>query len=240
MNARIHSIETCGTVDGPGLRYVIFFQGCRLRCKYCHNPDTWSTNYNVGKLMSVDEIVKDALSYQSYMEFSGGGVTASGGEALLQVEFLTELFAELKRNGIHTALDTSGHMSVPEVERLLYHTDLVLLDIKSPIEDKYRNLTGVELAPTLRFAERLSERKIPMWVRYVVVPGITDVDEDVVQLAAFLSKLSNVERVELLPFHKMGEYKWEELGLPYKLADTPTPTDEVMERLRGVMQTNYN
>jgi pyruvate formate lyase activating enzyme len=242
MAARVHSIETCGTVDGPGLRYVAFFQGCPLRCKYCHNPDTWTTS--CGSEMTVDELVKDVLKYKSYI--CGGGFTASGGEPLLQADSLTELFKRLKSHGIHTALDTSGHMPVNrragvprpthKTEELLSHTDLVLLDIKSIRPDKFRELTGVELAPTLAFAEYLNQKRIPVWIRYVIVPNLTDSPEDAEKMAEYLAKFSNIERVELLPFHKLGEHKWETMRLPYTLKDTPPPSDEAMAVLRKIFE----
>ena len=233
LKARIHSVESCGTVDGPGLRYVAFFQGCKLRCKYCHNPDTWKVK--AGTEMTVRQICDDALKYSSYMKFSGGGFTATGGDPLLQAEFLTELFKRLKELGIHTALDTAGHVELRDVKELIKYTDLVLLDIKSINPEKHRDLTAVALEPTLRFAEFLSENGVPIWVRYVVVPGITDCEEDVRALSKFLLTLKNVERVELLPFHKMGEHKWETMNLPYKLKDTPVPSAESMKALEGIL-----
>jgi pyruvate formate lyase activating enzyme len=237
FKARIHSIETCGTVDGPGLRYVAFFQGCNLRCKYCHNPDTWSITS--GKEMTVEELTADVLKYRSYAMFSGGGFTASGGEPLLQAEFLTELFKELKKYRIHTALDTSGHhIHFSRVKELLNYTDLVLLDIKSINPAKYRELTSTDILPTLKLAEYLNERQIPVWIRYVVVPKITDFEEDIAALAKFLRGLKNIERVEVEPFHKMGEYKWAELGLPYTLKDTLPPSAEKMANVKKIFTEN--
>ena len=231
---KVHSIETCGTVDGPGLRYVAFFQGCKLRCKYCHNPDTWKVN--AGMEMTIPQICEDALKYSSYMKFSGGGFTATGGDPLLQAEFVAELFEKLKSLGIHTALDTAGHAELDEVKELIKYTDLVLLDIKSIDPEKHRELTAVALEPTLKFAEYLSEKKVPVWIRYVVVPGITDSEEDVKNLSKFLLTLKNIERVELLPFHKMGEHKWETMNLPYKLKDTAIPDAESMKQLEGILR----
>ena len=237
--ADIHSIETCGTVDGPGLRYVAFFQGCPLRCKYCHNPDTWEIN--AGKKMTVSELVADVVKYKSYMRFSAGGFTASGGEPLLQAEFIAELFKILKLNGIHTTLDTSGAVFSTssgsrlqkKIETLLDYTDLVLLDIKSICPDKYRKLTGVKLNPTLDFLEALKKKRISTWIRYVIVPGLTDSSDEAKALADYLEGFSNIERVELLPFHKLGEYKWEAMEKTYTLKDTPAPSDETMEELRS-------
>lgn len=228
MKGKIHSIETCGTVDGPGIRYILFTQGCPLRCKYCHNPDTWKLQD--GKEMDTEELIKDIVKYKSYMKFSGGGVTVSGGDPLLQPDFVKDLFQKCRANNIHTALDTSGFLSVDKADPVLDYTDLVLLDIKSYNPDVYKNLTGVSLDPTLHFAKHLDERKIPIWLRYVLVPGLTDSEKDLEDLARFLSSLSNIERMDILPFHKMGEYKWEQLGYKYELADTLEPTkDEVLK-----------
>ena len=256
---RIHSIETCGTVDGPGLRYVAFFQGCRLRCRYCHNPDTWELGG--GKEITVEELVRDVLRYKSYIKFSKGGFTASGGEPLLQADFLRRLFKQLKEQGIHTAIDTTGNAGIAgsggtgnssntsdnsnnsnswaafvEIEKLLCYTDLVLLDIKSLCPDKYRALSGWELEPTLELARYLNYKQIDVWIRHVIVPGLTDSEEEVDKLARYLTKFSNIQRVELLPFHKIGEYKWESMNLPYSLKDTPEPSDETMKRLKEIVE----
>lgn len=228
MKGKIHSIETCGTVDGPGIRYILFTQGCPLRCKYCHNPDTWAVKD--GKDADTNDLIRDILKYKSYMQFSGGGITVSGGEPLLQPEFVKDLFEKCKKNHIHTALDTSGFISIEKADPVLDYTDLVLLDIKSYNPHVYKHLTGVPLDPTLNFAKHLNERKIPVWIRYVLVPGVTDSKEDLDGLAGFLSTLTNIERIDILPFHKMGEYKWEQIGYQYELADTPEPTKlEVLE-----------
>ena len=236
LKARIHSIESCGTVDGPGLRYVAFFQGCKLRCKYCHNPDTWKIKG--GTEMTADQICADALKYSSYMKFSGGGFTATGGDPLLQADFLTELFKMLKSRGIHTALDTAGHAAIEDVKEPLKYTDLVLLDIKSICPEKHRELTAAPLEPTLKFAEYLSEKNIPVWIRYVVVPGHTDCEQDIQKLSKYLLTLKNIERVELLPFHKMGEHKWETMNLPYKLKDTPAPDPQRMKHFEELLRSD--
>ena len=236
LKARIHSVESCGTVDGPGLRYVAFFQGCKLRCMYCHNPDTWKVK--AGTEMTVGQICEDALKYSSYMKFSGGGFTATGGDPLLQAEFLTGLFKKLQSLGIHTALDTAGHVELSDVSELIKYTDLVLLDIKSIDPEKHRELTAVALEPTLKFAEYLSDSSIPIWVRYVVVPGITDCEDDIKKLSKFLLTLKNIERVELLPFHKMGEHKWATMNLPYKLKDTPVPDTDKMKYFEGLLRSD--
>ena len=232
VKGRIHSIETCGTVDGPGIRFVIFTQGCPLRCQYCHNPDTWKVNE--GKKISVDELMNEIIKYKSYMKFSKGGVTVSGGEPLLQPHFIEELFKRCKNEGIHTALDTSGYINLEVSKEVLKYTDLVLLDIKSINPSLYKELTGVSNEPTLKLAKYLSDNNIPLWIRYVLVPGLTDKKDDIKSLARFISTLKNIERVEVLPFHKMGEYKWEELGYEYKLKSTPTPSDESVKIAKDI------
>lgn len=231
---RIHSIETCGTVDGPGIRYVIFFQGCPLKCKYCHNPDTW--NSAKGTEMTVDELMADIMKYRSYITMSGGGVTASGGEPLLQSEFLTILFKKCKEKGIHTALDTSGYAALDKIKPLLACTDLVLLDIKSYLPETFQEITGVPIQPVLNFARYLDDQKIPAWVRFVLVPGLSDQKENISQLADYLSGLSNIRQVDVLPFHKMGEYKWEELGYEYHLTDTGAPDTDTLNQVKDIFR----
>ena len=233
LTARIHSTETCGTVDGPGLRYVVFFQGCRMRCRYCHNPDTW--NASGGTEVTVGKLLQDALRYKTYMDFSGGGFTATGGDPLLQAGFLTELFKGLKGHGIHTAIDTGGYADVPDLDALMSYTDLVLLDIKCLDSGRHVSLTGVKPDKTHEFTEYLNKKRIPVWIRHVVIPGITDSEEDIAALAEYLKWFSNIERIDLLPFHKIGEHKWDALGLPYTLKDTPAPDKETMDRLRGII-----
>jgi len=232
--AKIHSIESCGTVDGPGIRFVVFTQGCPLRCQYCHNPDTWKMND--GTDTSIDYLVEEALKYKSYMKFSGGGVTVTGGEPLLQTDFVKEYFARLKEHGVHTAIDTSGYVFNDGVKDVLSLTDLVLLDVKHFDPSKYKDLTGVELAPTLKFLDYLGEQNIPTWIRYVLVPGISDQPEHIEALAKHLSQFTNIERIELLPFHKMGEYKWEELDLEYKLKDVNEPSKESMTNALAILK----
>lgn len=229
---RIHSIETCGAVDGPGLRFVIFTQGCPLRCQYCHNPDTRA--FQAGKLISVDEIMKEIEKYRSFLKFSGGGVTISGGEPCAQPKFIMEIFRRCKEAGFHTALDTSGYISVSITAPLLEYVDLVLLDIKSFDPGVYKEVTGVEIEPTLDFARYLQKIKKPTWVRFVLVPGLTDGEENVRGLARFVATLDNVEKVEVLPFHKMGEYKWKELRLDYKLQETQPPSQELVDHVNAI------
>lgn len=224
MKGRIHSIETCGAVDGPGLRYIVFTQGCPLRCKYCHNPDTWKLND--GQETTTEELIADIVKYKSFMKASNGGVTISGGEPFMQPEFLKDLLIKCKQEGLHTTIDTSGYVDLKIADPILDYTDLALLDIKSYNKDVFQDLTGVPLDRTLKFAKHLEERGIPIWLRYVYVPNLTDDQEDIENLAKFLATLKNLERIDILPFHKMGEYKWEQLGYDYSLADTKEPSVE--------------
>lgn len=236
ITGKIHSVESCGTVDGPGIRFVVFCQGCRLRCQYCHNPDTW--DINSGTDITVDELFDDIKKYKSYMKFSNGGLTLSGGEPLLQPDFVKELFKKCKEENIHTALDTSGYIHLSIAKEIIEYTDLVLLDIKSYNADVYKNLTGVELNPTIELVKYLNEINKPVWIRYVLVPNITDNIDDVKNLAQFLSELSNIERLDVLPFHKMGEFKWEELGYDYKLKQTQPPNKELIEKIKSIFKSS--
>ncbi|WP_432401793.1 pyruvate formate-lyase-activating protein [Wukongibacter sp. M2B1] len=231
---KIHSVETCGTLDGPGIRYVIFFQGCPLRCQYCHNPDTWKIED--GKNVSVRELMEDILKYKSFMEFSGGGITASGGEPLMQHRFLEELFKKCKEEGIHTALDNSGCIKLSTIKEVIEYTDLVLLDIKAFNKQRYKELTGASISPTLEFAKYLSDINKTVWIRYVLVPGLTDNLKEIEELAAFLASLQNIERIDILPFHKMGEYKWEGLGYEYKLKDTQPPDEDSIKIVKEIFK----
>ena len=231
--AKIHSIETFGTVDGPGVRFVTFFQGCNLECKYCHNRDTW--NINNGKYISVDELFEQILRYKSYIT-PNGGFTASGGEPLLQPYFLISLFKKLKKEGIHTAIDTSGMIEVTDtIKELLSLTNLVLLDIKHIRSDKSKDLVGFDNENELSFAKYLSEHNIPIWIRQVIIPGITDNEEDLLELKNFISSLKTVEKVELLPYHNLGEYKWKELGFDYQLKDVRTANNEDIKRASKIL-----
>lgn len=231
---RIHSIETCGTVDGPGIRYVIFTQGCPLRCLYCHNPDC--RHPKDGKEVTVDELIIDIKKYKSYMNFSGGGVTITGGEPLMQPEFITEIFCRCQELEIHTALDTSGYVNLATAKPVLNYVDLVLLDIKSFDKQTYQQVTHVSLEPTLKFARYLSKIKQPTWIRFVLVPNLTDAAKNIHGLAQFISELNNVERLEILPFHKMGEYKWEQLGYDYQLKNTPAASPELVNKAKEIFQ----
>ena len=231
---RIHSIETCGTVDGPGIRYVIFTQGCPLRCLYCHNPDC--RHPQEGQKVTVDELITDIQKYRSYMNSSGGGITITGGEPLMQPEFVGEIFRRCQELGIHTALDTSGYVQLATVKPILDYVDLVLLDIKSFDSQIYHQVTRVSLEPTLNFARYLSEINKPTWIRFVLVPNLTDSPENINGLAEFVSKLNNVKRIEILPFHKMGEYKWEQLGYDYQLKDTPAASPQLVATAKKIFQ----
>lgn len=231
--AKIHSFESFGTVDGPGIRYVIFLQGCHLKCKYCHNRDTW--DINGGYYSSLDEILNKIENYKNYI-MPNGGVTVTGGEPLLQVHFLIELFKKLKEKNIHTCIDTSGMVDITEdIKTLLNYTDLVLLDIKHIDPIKCKDLVGVSNEKELKFAEYLSQNNIDMWIRQVLIPGYTDDENDLKKLKSFIDKLNNVKKVELLPYHNMGEYKWKKLGLNYDFKDVKVPTAEEVKNAKEIL-----
>ncbi len=235
MEGKIHSVETFGTVDGPGIRYVIFMQGCTLKCKYCHNRDTWPVHTN--KKTTVSELIKEILKYKSYIDNSGGGVTVSGGEPLLQTEFVTELFKELKKLGIHTTLDTAGSIPLSDsIKELLKYTDLVLLDIKHINPEKCVELTGYTNKYNLEFAKYLSNIKLPVWIRQVLIPGYTDDKFDLLELKKFINSLENVEKVELLPYHNLGKFKWEEFGDKYELENVVPPTPEEIIKAKAILE----
>ncbi|XZG68789.1 pyruvate formate-lyase-activating protein [Chitinibacteraceae bacterium HSL-7] len=232
----VHSVETGAAVDGPGVRYVLFVAGCQFRCLYCHNPDTWKLHN--GNLKTVDEVVANIGKYAAFLKFAGG-LTISGGEPLMQAHFVREVFYRVKQQyGLHTALDTQGFLAAHLEDDWFDPVDLVLLDIKQIDPDKYERLTGKPLQPTLDFAERLIRMKKPMWIRYVLVPGYTDDMADVARLADYIADINTrapglVQRVEVLPFHKMGENKWKELGLDYELSDVEPPEADVVDAVRA-------
>ena len=234
----IHSLESCGTVDGPGVRFVVFTQGCPLRCKYCHNPDSWGVGVN--KRISVAEILE---KYDGVKEFSKGGITVTGGEPLLQIDFVTELFKEAKARGIHTALDTSGVLfnraNTAKIDELLKYTDLVLLDIKHIDNEEHKNLTGLPNENILDFAKYLSETGKPMWVRHVVVPGITFNPEYLKQLGQFLAGLNNIKALDVLPYHDMAIPKYENLGIDYPLKGVLPLTKEQALEARGYILDGF-
>lgn len=229
----IHSVESCGTVDGPGIRFVVFVQGCPMRCKYCHNPDSWSTETN--QQMSVSEILE---KYDGVKEFvKSGGLTVTGGEPLMQIDFVTELFKAAKAKNIHTALDTSGILfnkgNTAKIDELLKYTDLVLLDIKHINNEEHIKLTGLPNTNILEFAQYLSQKKLPMWVRHVVVPEITYNEKYLRELGEFIGKLRNVKALDVLPYHDMAIPKYENLGINYPLKDIKPLTKEEALKARG-------
>ncbi len=229
---RIHSFESCGTVDGPGIRFILFLQGCLMRCKYCHNRDTW--DLDGGKEITVEELMKEVTTYKHFMKATGGGVTASGGEAVLQMEFVRDWFRACKAEGINTCLDTNGfvrHYS-PVVDEMLEVTDLVLLDLKQLNDEVHQDLVGVSNKRTLDFARYLHKLNKPTWVRYVVVPGYTDDDDSAHRLGQFIQGMDNIEKVELLPYHRLGAHKWETLGYKYELEGVMSPPKEDLERIQ--------
>ena len=230
VSGYIHSVESAGTLDGPGIRRVLFLTGCPLKCQYCHNPDT--RKMKNGRCTDAFSELREIARNREMLQKMKGGVTISGGEPLVQPDFVATIFEGCRKMGIHTALDTSGYLNEHATDHLLSLTDLVLLDIKSYKPDTYRRVAGVDLQPTIDFAERLAKLGIPVWLRCVLVPGLTDDMDAFGQLALKAQELGNVERVEILPFHKMGEYKWKELGMEYQLFDTPEPTQEQINRAR--------
>ena len=230
MEGRIHSFESLGAVDGPGVRFVVFMQGCALKCKYCQNRDTW--NLKGGTTYSSDEIVEKILRYKNYI-MPNGGVTISGGEPLLQAKFLIELFTKLRQYNIHTCIDTSGSVVLTdEIKELINLTDLFLLDIKCINDEKAINLTGVSNKKELEFAKYLSNINKPMWIRQVLVPGYTDDEQDLVKLKEFISTLKSVEKVEILPYHDLGKFKWEQLGEIYPLEKVRTANNDDVKRAK--------
>ena len=232
--ARIHSIETMGTVDGPGLRFVVFFQGCHLRCKYCHNRDTWDTC--VGQVICLNDLLQKITNYSNYFKASNGGVTLSGGEPLLQQDFVISLLKELKKLHIHTAIDTSGMFCITQkLEELISLTDLFLVDIKHINPDKCKKLVGFSNERELEFIKYLNSINKPIWIRQVIIPNITDDKEDLIRLKDFISTLSNVEKIELLKYHNMGKFKWESLGKVYELENVPNATDEDIARAKKIL-----
>ncbi len=234
MEARIHSFESFGTVDGPGIRFVIFMQGCSLKCKYCHNRDTW--DLCGGTQYTLEEVLEKIEKYKNYFMPSGGGVTVSGGEPLLQLEFVTELFTILKKENIHTAIDTSGNFIITEdIKKLIDLTDLFLLDIKCINDEICKSLTGVSNKQELAFARYLSSIKKDMWIRQVIVPGITDKEDDLLKLREFINSLDSIRNVEFLPYHDMGRYKWENLGLKYPLDGVRTANIDDVKRARKLV-----
>ena len=223
----LHSFTTGSTVDGPGVRVVAWTTGCHWRCLYCHNPDTWTLSNGIP--VTLAQATETLGKYRHGLKIMAGGFTLSGGEPLMQDRFAVKLFAAAKSMGIHTALDTNGSLGSRLTDEELETIDLVLLDLKIWDPERHRQLTGMDIAPVLEFARRLSERRKPVWVRYVLVPGWTDGANDIAETARFIDKLGNVERVDVLPFHQMGRFKWKELQLNYTLAEVEPPTSEEVE-----------
>lgn len=232
----VNSWDLSSGVDGPGTRFVVFTGGCPLRCLYCENPETWRMRDN--PRTTVDELMAEIAKYRRFVSVAGGGVTVSGGEPLLQPAFTGELLHRCHALGLHTALDTSGYLGDRAGDRLLADTDLVLLDIKAGTPGLHHRLTGRDIAPTLRFAERLADLRKPVWIRYVLVPGYTDAPEEVEGVASFAAALPNVEHVDVLPFHRLGATKYQRLGIPFPLADTSPPTPDLVARVRSAFQAH--
>lgn len=240
---KIHSIESFGSVDGPGVRFIVFLQGCKMRCKYCHNPETWKLSDEEDE-KSADDILKQALRYKKYWG-KKGGITVSGGEALLQIDFVTELFEKAHEAGVNTALDTSGNPFsfeepfISKFNKLMEITDLFILDIKHIDDEKHRKITGHTNKNILEMAKYLSDNNKDMWIRHVLVPGYTDDEKDLKDLGDFVKSLKTVKRFEILPYHTLGVYKWEELGIDYSLKDIQVPSKEEIERANKILGTFY-
>lgn len=239
MTGKIHSFESFGTVDGPGVRYVVFFQGCPMRCLYCHNPDTWEISD--GQEYTVEQILNQMERNRAF--YQSGGLTATGGEPMVQIDFLTELFQEAHARNIHTCVDTSGVLfdsdnpvMMEKVEKLMQYTDLVMLDIKHMGEKEHKDLTGHSNERIFAFAKYLCEKKKPVWIRHVVVPGITFVEEELTALGEFLRTLPNVEKLEVLPYHSMGKVKYDNLGIEYALKDVPQLTKEEAKEAEAIIR----
>lgn len=243
MQGLIHSTESFASVDGPGIRFLIFLQGCPMRCRFCHNPDTWQSDIQKAPsayLQTPEELIKKALRFRPYWG-KEGGITVSGGEPLMQIDFLLSLFRLAKKKKIHTVLDTSGApftTTEPFFQKfndLIMYTDLVLLDLKAMDPIRHKSLTGYTNENILALARFLSEKSIPVWIRHVLVPGVTDDAQDMKNMSSFIHSLKNVKRVEVLPYHTLGIYKWKELGIPYSLENVNPPSDEEMEKAKEIL-----
>lgn len=230
----LHSEETGSAVDGPGMRVVFWTTGCEFRCTYCHNPDTWKMKH--GQLTCADDILDELKKYKDYLRFSGGGLTISGGEPLVQAPFVMNIIRGAREMGIHTVLDTNGYLGERLSDADLSQIDLFLLDIKSWDPETHLKVTAKQVEPVLNFARRLAARGRPMWVRFVLVPGHTDAPDNIKGVAAFAASLGNVERVDVLPFHQLGRFKWEQLGMKYELTDTLTPKPEETEAAKAIFR----
>jgi pyruvate formate lyase activating enzyme len=232
-----HSYEITGAVNGPGVRFTLFLSGCPLRCQYCENPDTWVLRN--GRRVTMGRMIDEIAKYADFVTTAHGGITVSGGEPMLQIRFLEALLRRCKHDlRLHTAVDTSGFLGARASDELLDLVDLFLLDIKAGNPETYRMVTSADLEPTLRFARRLSDHGNHMWVRFVLVPGLTDAPENVEAVAAFVATLSHVDRVEVLPFHQLGAAKWAELGAAYQLRDARPPSDELVQRVESQFRSH--
>ncbi|MEU4163998.1 pyruvate formate-lyase-activating protein [Actinoplanes sp. NPDC026670] len=237
ITGSVHSFDVSTGVDGPGTRFVAFLAGCPLRCQYCHSPDTWYRRS--GRVMDADELMTEISRYERFIKVARGGVTLSGGEALQQPDFVREIFTRCHEKGLHTALDTSGYLGAKASDELLDVTDLVLLDIKSGDEHTYHQVTRTgTLQPTIDFAHRLADRGIPIWIRFVLVPGLTDAVANVEAVARIAASIPTVERVEVLPFHRLGAAKYAALNQPFPLAGTPAPSPDLLDRVRAQFRTH--
>lgn len=238
VKGRVHSFESFALVDGPGVRFCVFLQGCNMRCKYCHNPETWACN--AGEEWTAEDLFKKVFRYKNYWG-KDGGITVSGGESLLQLEFVTEFFKIAKEKGVHTTIDTSGNPFsmdpeyLEKFDKLMEVTDLFLLDIKEMDDAKHKELTGHTNENILALAKYLSDHGKDMWIRHVLVPGLTDDEEGLKALADFIAELKTVSRVEILPYHTLGLFKWENLGINYPLDGVPTPTDEEVKKAEAIL-----
>ncbi|MDQ7989313.1 MAG: pyruvate formate-lyase-activating protein [Candidatus Dactylopiibacterium sp.] len=231
----LHSEETGSAVDGPGMRVVFWTTGCEFRCTYCHNPDTWKLKN--GQVVCADDILDELAKYKDYLRFSGGGVTISGGEPLVQAPFVMNILRGAKAMGIHTCLDTNGFLGDKLSDDDLSQIDLFLLDVKSWVPETHLKVTAKPVGPVLDFARRLAARGRPMWVRFVLVPGHTDAPENIRGVASFIASLGNVERVDVLPFHQLGRFKWEKMGMKYELVDVHAPKPEQTEATKEIFRS---
>ena len=234
---RIHSTESCGTVDGPGIRFIVFMQGCLMRCLYCHNRDSW--DLHSGKETTVDELMRELVSYKAFMQATGGGVTASGGEAMLQPEFVRDFFIAAQAQEVNTCLDTNGYIRkyTDVIDEVLDVTDLVMLDLKQMNDEIHQKLAGVSNKRTLEFAEYLAKRNQKTWIRYVVVPGFTDDDASAHELGKFIQHMDNIEKVELLAYHELGLHKWKTMGFDYPLDGVAPPSKDTMDRIQHILSS---
>lgn len=239
----VHSLESFGSVDGPGVRFVVFLQGCNMRCKYCHNPETWNKG---GEEWTTKALFERAWKYHNYWgkDLKSGGITVSGGEPLLQIDFVTAFLKTAKEHGVHTAIDTAGQpfseneLFLAKFDKLLQYTDLVILDLKEIDNEKHKALTGHGNKNILQMARYVSDKDIPLWIRHVLVPGLTDDLDGLAEMTGFIEELKTVERVEILPYHTLGLFKWDKLGLDYPLKDVRTPTGDEVKKAEEILKVN--